>query len=43
VFSIVYAGQDNGPIWFLVSFSVLAVLISSGAAIRLWTRRTELV
>jgi hypothetical protein len=43
VFSIRYAGQDNGSVAFQVVFVILAIAISWAAAILLWRRRAELV
>jgi hypothetical protein len=43
VFSIRYAGQDNGSVAFQVVFVILAIAISWAAAISLWSRRAELV
>ena len=42
VFSIKYAGQDNGPVVFLIIFTVLAIAIPWGSAVILWRRRAEL-
>ncbi|MGO9603381.1 MAG: hypothetical protein ACLQAT_08275 [Candidatus Binataceae bacterium] len=42
VFSFKYAGQDNGPVLFLIIFTVLAIAIPWTSAIILWRRRAEL-
>ncbi|MGO9451682.1 MAG: hypothetical protein ACLQDV_11670 [Candidatus Binataceae bacterium] len=42
VFSFKYAGQDNGPVSFLIIFTVLAIAIPWTSAMILWRRRAEL-
>ncbi len=42
VFSIKYAGQDNGPVSFLIVFLAGAIIIPWGAVLLLWSRRTQL-
>jgi hypothetical protein len=43
VFSMKYAGENNGSPAFLFGFVISAVAIPWGAAILLWGRRAELV
>jgi hypothetical protein len=43
VFSMKYAGENNGSPAFLFGFVISAVAIPWGAAILLWRRRAELV
>jgi hypothetical protein len=43
IFSIRYAGENNGPPAFLVGFTIGAIVLPWAAAILLWRRRDELV
>jgi len=42
VFTITYSGQDNGPVSFLIAFTLGAIIIPWGAAITLWRNRAVL-